>query len=42
VTEHDPALSAHRVRSNIRRPTPHPETVAEINDVMDDVVQDRD
>jgi hypothetical protein len=36
-------VSAHRTRTN-RRPDPplHPATVAEINDAMDDVVQDRD
>lgn len=39
----DDDLSAHRTRTN-RRPDPllHPSTVAEINQVMDDVVQDRD
>lgn len=36
-------LTAHRTRTN-RRPDPplHPSTVAEINQVMDDIVQDRD
>lgn len=36
-------LSAHRTRTN-RRPDPrlHPNTVEEINQVMDDVVQDKD
>jgi hypothetical protein len=36
-------LSAHRTRTN-RCPDPplHPATVAEINQVLDDVVQDRD
>lgn len=43
MTEHDPDVSAHRTRTN-RRPDPtlHPNTVSEINQVMDDVVQDRD
>jgi hypothetical protein len=37
------SVSAHRTRTN-RRPDPplHPATVAEINEAMDDVVQDRD
>jgi hypothetical protein len=37
-------ISSHRVRSN-RWPeplTPHPQTVAEINQAMSDVVEDRD
>lgn len=36
-------LSAHRTRTN-RRPDPplHPRTLQELDQVMDDVVQDRD
>ncbi|MDF2895713.1 MAG: hypothetical protein K0Q46_2499 [Rhodococcus erythropolis] len=37
-------ISSHRTRTN-RWPeplTPHPQTVAEINQVMSDVVEDRD
>jgi len=37
----DPDLSAHRTRSNVPRLTPHPDTVAEIEQVMDDVIEDR-
>jgi len=36
-------ISSHRTRTN-RWPvplTPHPQTVAEINDAMDDVIEDR-
>lgn len=38
----DPGLSAHRTRTN-RRPEPplHPETIAELDRVMDDVIEDR-
>lgn len=38
----DPVLTAHRTRTN-RRPEPplHPDTVAEINQVMHDVIEDR-
>ncbi|SBN64442.1 hypothetical protein GA0004736_3402 [Curtobacterium sp. 9128] len=41
MTTDDPDLTAHRTRSNVHRPTPHPDTVAEIEQVMDDVKQDR-
>jgi hypothetical protein len=37
----DPDLSAHRTRSNVPRATPPPETVAEINEAMADVIEDR-
>ncbi len=37
----DDELSAHRTRSNVPRPTPSPETVAEINEAMADVIEDR-
>ncbi len=38
----DPHLTAHRTRRN-RRPDPplHPETLAELDLVMDDVIEDR-
>ncbi|MGU3409127.1 hypothetical protein ACLBWP_03385 [Microbacterium sp. M1A1_1b] len=41
-------LSAHRTRSNVRPAdagvalTPHPQTVVEIDQVMDDIVEDVD
>jgi hypothetical protein len=37
----DSDISAHRTRSNAPRPTPSPETVAEINEAMADVIEDR-
>lgn len=34
-------ISAHRTRSNVRPLAPSPETVAEINAVLADVIEDR-
>jgi|GEM_PF-7134979 len=34
-------LSAHRTRSNVRRLSPPPETVVEINAAIAEVIEDR-